>query len=478
MNWSRTCNLGMLQSNYSTRFRRVVARVVCLNGQVTFHPPKSDHPARRFLALLFILIAVAGGCGTPSETQDELGLATTSPPPSAVDETTTTSVASAVEQESAVAADSSSTTTIPEEPAIPQPDIPGVLFVSTSGTDTPGGGRFADDPLRTPAFAVSQAVSGDIIEIDSGTYAPLEIVDMEGLELRSAPGADARFTSDSYIEGAGLRIINSREIDVNGLTFERLLWGVQVQASQEISLSNNVVRDIGQEAISISDESAGVQIVSNIIELTGRREGSDGRFEYRTFGEGIYLGTGSTSADGSVDVVRDVLIDRNIIRQTTAEAIDVKASVEGVEITNNVIGDIDLASGGAIAIGRGTREYNADVTIANNAIYNITTWGPYTDGIGIRVSSTARIFGNAIWDATHRGILVDEEFRSVDGEGVDISTNLVFATGIADIEVRPNELVSVCGTVADPAVLDFDPGSLDLESIELLINRLGELTGC
>ncbi len=364
------------------------------------------------------------------------------------------------------------------EPPAPQPDIPGVLFVSPSGVDTPGGGRFPDQPLLTPAFAVGQSVPGDIIEMASGTYGPLEIVGRQELELRPEADADVRITSNSYIEGAGLQIIDSDSIKVSGLTFERLLWGIQVQGSQAIILSENRLSDIGQEAISVSLESSDVQILGNQIELTGRREGNDGRFDYRTFGEGIYLGTGSTSADGSVDVVNNVLIDGNTISHTTAEAIDVKASVVDVRIINNVIHDIDVASGGAIAIGRGTRDYNANVTVENNAIYNVTTWSPYTDGIGIRVSSTANIRNNAIWGVAHRGILVDEEFRSTDGTGVEIADNLIFDTGLDRIENRPGDVVSICGTRESPDGLGFDPNAVTVDSVRALLASLAESASC
>ena len=148
-------------------------------------------------------------------------------------------------------------------------------------------------------------------------------------------------------------------------------------------------------------------------------------------------------------------------------------------ITNNLIHDIDVASGGAIAIGRGTREFNADVVVEGNAIYNVTTWGPYSDGIGIRVSSTARISNNAIWGTQHRGILVDEEFRSIDGGGVEISDNLIFDSGNATIETRPQGSVEICGTIEDVSAIEaFDGSDTSDEAVRNLLRTVTSRASC
>ena len=326
---------------------------------------------------------------------------------------------------------------------------------------------------------MSEAVPGDVIEIGEGTYAPFRIVGQSNLEVRTSPGARVVLTSNSYTTAAGIHVEDSRGIVIDGFRFERLLWGIQVLGSEEITLKNNVIRDIGQEGIAISERSRNVDILGNRISVTGQRPGRDARFEFRTYGEGIYLGTGTTSADGSVDVVTDILIDGNVIQQTTAEAIDVKASVESVVITNNLIHDINVASGGAITIGRGTRQFNADVVVEGNAIYNVTTWGPYSDGIGIRVSSTARISNNAIWGTQHRGILVDEEFRSINGGGVQISDNLIFDSGNATIETRPQGSVEICGTIEDAnAIGAFDRRNTSDEAVRNLLRTIDTRASC
>ena len=443
------------------------------------------------MAVALTIAVVAASCSGSDNASDQLQPEPEVPAQNAAESTTPTTAAGSLNTQddgsnpsvsSAQDIESDPPSPVETEPpptTEPPPPIPGVLFVSGSGSDEPGAGRFSDAPLRTPAFAVREAVPGDVIEIGAGTYAPFEIVGRTGIEIRTAPEGGVVFTSDSYTSDAGVRIADSQDIVITGLTFERLLWGIQVVASQEVTLRNNVIRDIGQEAISVREQSTNVDILENFISLTGQRPGSDDRFEFRTFGEGIYLGTGSTSADGSVDVVSDILIDGNVIQQTTAEAIDVKASVESVVITNNLIHDIDVASGGAITIGRGTRDFNADVVVEGNAIYNVTTWGPYSDGIGIRVSSTAQIRNNAIWGTQHRGILVDEEFRSIDGGGVEISDNLIFDSGNATIETRPQGSVEICGTIEDVSAIEaFDGSDTSDEAVRNLLRTVTSRASC
>jgi len=337
---------------------------------------------------------------------------------------------------------------------MPPPVRGSELFVSPDGVDRPEGGWNIDDPLRTPAFAVAVSQPGDTIYVLPGTYDPLTISSRENLAVKAFSG-EAIFTSGSYDQLAAVLIEDSADIVVEGLRAQRSLWGLRVSNSRDVTLRGNEVIDIGQEAIHVLDKSHDVRVEDNIIDTTGQRPGGNGRFDFADFGEGIYLGTGGLLDNGEVDDVSNVVVTGNTVANTTAEAIEIKASVYNVVVANNVVRDVDVHSGAAISIGRGERHYDANVVVEGNAIWNVSTRNPWADGIGVRVSSPAIVRNNVIFNVAHFGIRVDDELRAVDGEVV-VQNNLVFNNGreaFIDESVGSDVPVAESGTISgDEAV--------------------------
>ncbi|MFT7475347.1 MAG: hypothetical protein ACI81L_002285 [Verrucomicrobiales bacterium] len=302
------------------------------------------------------------------------------------------------------------------------------LYVSVSGIDREEGGWTPADPLASPSYAISLALPGDTINILPGTYDRIVIDGKQQLTIR-APERGVTLTSGMYERFAGVLVENSSDIVVEGLAVTKSLWGIRVLASTRISIQYNSVFDIGQEGIHVLGRSTDVTIEGNRVDLTGQREGNNGVLEFADLGEGIYLGTGGRLADGTFDDVSNIRVIGNEISNTSAEAIEIKASVFDVVVRDNLVHDIDVHSGAAVSIGRGTRSYDANVIVENNAIWNVTTRNQWKDGIGIRVSSPATVTANVIWNVEHYGIKIDTELRSVDG-AVDIRNNLIFDAGI------------------------------------------------
>ncbi len=323
----------------------------------------------------------------------------------------------------------STTTTLP--PRVTTPDGRPVLYVSPSGSDDPGGGFSIGDALQTPDFAVAEAEPGDTIHVLPGNYGPMMIVGQSDLVV-SAPEGGAIFSSGRYDLLAGVLVEDSRNVVIDGLRAEFSLWGLRVDNSQGIVLRNNEVFNVGQEAIHVLNRSSDVLIEANRVDLTGQREGSRDGLPYWARGEGIYLGTGGLLDGGAVDDVSDVQVVGNHLSRISAEAVEIKASVHDVLVRDNIIHDVDLHSGAAISIGRGTRDYDANVVVEYNVIWNITSRENRTDGIGVRVSSPAIVRNNAIWDTEHYGVRIDEELRNVSG-AVIIEDNVIAGSGIADV---------------------------------------------
>jgi hypothetical protein len=373
--------------------------------------------------------------------------------------TTTSSTTTTVEPSTVV--------TMPlEVPVETEPEPPirtSELFVSPSGLDRADGGWNREDPLATPSYAASIAVPGDTINILPGTYEPLVVSSKQDLVFH-APEGGVTLTSGTYERDAGVLIEKSSGIVVEGLRVERSLWGIRVFSSNGVVVRENTVLDIGQEAIHILSRSTDVTVEGNVVNSTGQRPGSNGEFEYADLGEGIYLGTGGKLSDGQIDIVSNVRIIGNDISNTSAEAIEIKASVFDVIVRNNLVHDIDVHSGAAVSIGRGVRTYDANVLVENNAIWNITTRNQWDDGIGIRVSSTADVSANVIWNVQHYGIKIDDELRHLDGV-VDIRNNLIFDAGISAFSNDAGESgvpITVEGTIED-------------SEAEELLGQLGQL---
>lgn len=363
----------------------------------------------------------------PSSSNDEDELSSGSLPgveDAGPDTSPSTSVMAAPSEDApALAPSTSPSSTLPPGP--PQ------LYVSPTGVDRADRGLSIDEPLATPNFAVSIAESGDTINLLPGTYEPVVISGKQGLIVR-APQGGVVLTANTYENMAGVLIEESSDIVIEGLAVTKSLWGIRVFDSSGIDVLSNQVYDIGQEAIHVLNLSSDVTIEGNRIDVTGQRPGGNGEFAYADLGEGIYLGTGGTLANGQVDAVSNVRVVSNEVSNTSAEAIEIKASVFDVVVRDNLVYDIDVHSGAAISIGRGVRTYDANVVVENNAIWNITTRNPWNDGIGIRVSSPAVVSANVIWNVEHFGIKIDDELRNVEGS-VDIRNNLVFDAGIDEL---------------------------------------------
>jgi hypothetical protein len=328
------------------------------------------------------------------------------------------------------------------------------LFVAVGGVDRENGGRSLSNALATPSYAASVSRPGDTIVIAAGTYAPMTIKAKSDLSVTTANDGPVTFTSGAYDRGWGVLIEDSENIVVEGISVTRSLWALRVLGSTGITLRDNRITDIGQEAIAISKRSSDVTIQGNRIDTTGQRPGGASDYEYSDFGEGIYLGTGGLLPGGGVDDVSNVRIIGNDIANTTAEAIDIKASVFDVVVRDNTIHDIDVHSGGALAIGRGVRIFDANVIVENNAIWNVRTRSPWSDGIGIRVSSPATLRANAIWNVEHAGIHIDNELRNANGGEVTVVNNFIINSGAApviNVATDTGVPISISGTVDNDA---------------------------
>jgi hypothetical protein len=315
-----------------------------------------------------------------------------------------------------------------------------VFWVAQQGNDA-NPGTTAQAPLRTVERAMALAGPGDSILVGAGTWPRLSVKNVHGtlaqpITIRSAPGSENRvwFSHGRLDSEFGIMVSDSSFVILDDLNAMNSMWGVRIVRSTGIVYRNGEVRDIGQEAVGVSERSAHVLIEGNLIHRTGRLR--------PTWGEGVYVGTGK---DWLQDTVRDVVIRNNEIAWTTAEAIDVKPWAYNVLIEGNRIHDINTANSGAVVVGIGKVSYpDPNVVIRLNRIWNVTRTSQWSDGNAIALSAPATVHDNVLYNVQHRGIIVDANFVNPNARRVRIYNNTITNWGLKAIEVwtSPNPSIT------------------------------------
>ena len=323
-----------------------------------------------------------------------------------VDESTTSSIADAA-RNTASPTTTSTTTTIPEFAEV-------VLAA-------PGVNSGEPNVVTDIASAVDILAPGGTIVLGPGTQPSLQCVGIIGdpsrpLQIVGADGAVLR--GESHSSDAALLISESAYIDIRNILAEHALWGIMIESSEGIAIANNVVRDVGQEAVRVRDGSSQIRIINNTISDTGQRSDIA-----EPNGEGVYIGTGTPSG---VDVVTDIEIVGNDIFRIADEAIDIKVAVSDVLIADNRISDVATATSGAVVIHLNASADSSDpnIVVERNIIRNVTRTSPYRDGNCIVAATTVTIVNNVIHGCEHRGIYLRGE-----GGVATIQHNTLIETG-------------------------------------------------
>jgi parallel beta-helix repeat protein len=247
---------------------------------------------------------------------------------------------------------------------------------------------------------VNGAASGDTVVFAAGAYGRLTVNGKSNLTLQGT--GNPTFSSNAYNNAAAIEVYNSNGIRLDGIRATKSLWGIRIDNSDNTTVINCGVYDIGQEGISVRNRSDFTLIQSTFVHSTGKRFTTEGA-AYKDFGEGIYLGSGSNpSADGSTNVT----VKFCTIHSTGTEAIDVKPGLTNVRIEKNTIYNVTTRStvaGIAVGVGGSGTGY----VIVRNKIWNMQSASGFaSDATGIRVECRADVFNNVIYNNGYGGIIV------------------------------------------------------------------------
>ena len=362
-------------------------------------------------------------------------------------------------------------------PTVSTPTASCDIYVSTSGSDSSSGAT-SGQALRNPTTAANRASAGDVVCIDGGNYAGLDIDNKHGsssrpIEFRSING-EAIFSHSSYTRGDGVEVNDSSHIIIDGLAATNSLRGINVKGSNEIEVLNCRVWNIGQEGIHIGSQSSNVRVAGCDVSQTGNRQGIDTsqNLAYSVFGELVYVGTGSSGGDATNNVV----IENNVLHDNgnaTAEAVNVKSSTRNITVRNNHVYNIDSWCEAAIRVNS-----SSGLVVAGNVIHDVWASGFGGSGntcrnaIGIRFDAAgARVENNIVFRAGQYGILADrnssgtvanntlfdngQDFRKDGSSSVSTSGNLT-SDGTNGRRVSASDFV---GPLSNTANAGAGPGS-------------------
>lgn len=265
-------------------------------------------------------------------------------------------------------------------PASPAGASPLTLYVSTTGTNTSNNCLTSSTPCATVSYAVSQAASGDTIQVAAGTYhdtvaiaPPLTNITIEG-------AGDASTTIDGLSTSAQIGSVFAIEQNSNA-TIENLTIangegvlftsqnvsttygnGVFVSLGGSATLSNDIITESTDTRQVVDD--GGAVYNGGTVTMTDDTVSNNGGTS------GMYDGGGIFTAGGTSTTLTDVTLSGNVAADaggaiynagsTTLNDDTLSANlVEFTELGNN--------AGGGVYNDNGTVNLNADTLVKNES---------------------------------------------------------------------------------------------------------------
>lgn len=259
--------------------------------------------------------------------------------------------------------------------------------------------------------ALAAARPGDVINLADGVYTRIDYQLDRGHRpgTASAPIVIQAAAGASPIVDAGdngnpsrrfaVSLIRTAHVRVRGLEIRNGIFGALSRGSASITFEHNHIHHLGQVGVATgaAETTSGYEPSSNTV-IRCNRIHHTGMLDHE-YGEGIYVGTGST---GVVDRTTGVLIEGNEIHSIANEAVDVKRYTTDVTIRHNLIHDVTPYYGGAISLGLNKNNWGpANYLVEENSIWNVSSGLYYAQAIAVAHGPTV-IRNNRIWSVETR----------------------------------------------------------------------------
>jgi hypothetical protein len=263
--------------------------------------------------------------------------------------------------------------------------------------------------------AIDQAKGGDTLLVKPGTYGSVKIQN-KNFSASNPVIVKKDGTGTVIINGSNWKrfevincsywVFEGLKIDAGGVESS----GLWIKDSHHIIIKNNEIKNIGHVGIHVNTSSY-IDIIGNEIAYTGRTQPA--------YGEGIYIGSGSTSAPFP-DRNDYIWIEDNLIYECGyGEGINIKSEVFHCTVRGNTVRNIHPSTTSqlnqaAISINDAhlsvQNNYllttSRDTWVENNTVYAVSGgqrsgWnnGIFFGGIGVHV------LNNTVYDCTDNGII-------------------------------------------------------------------------
>lgn len=267
-------------------------------------------------------------------------------------------------------------------PAPPAGASPSTLYVSTTGTNTSNNCMTSSKPCATVSYAVSQAASGDTIQVAAGTYHDIVAIAPPLTNITIEGAGDASTTIDGLSTTAQIGSVFAIE-DESSATIEDLT----IANGEGVLFTNGPVTDTDGNGVFVSSGASATLNDDTITGSTDSRTGQD-----VDYGGGIYNGGTVTMTDDTVSNNGGTagMFDGGGIFTATGTS----TTLTGVTLSGNVAADagggiynagsttlndstlsanlvefteLDLNAGGGVYNGNGTVNLNADTLVKNES---------------------------------------------------------------------------------------------------------------
>jgi hypothetical protein len=266
-------------------------------------------------------------------------------------------------------------------PVSPAGAAPTTLYVSTTGTNTSNNCQASSNPCASVSHAVSQAVSGDTIQVAAGTYqdivaipSPLNItINGAGVASTTIDGLSttAQIGSVFAIEGGASATIENMTI-ANGEGVLFTSGGVSTTYGNGVFVSQNGSSTLSDDTITGSTDSRGNGVVDDgggvynggTVTMTDDTVSNNGGTAGMYDGGGIFTATSTSTTLTGVTLSGNVAADAGggIYNAGSTTLNDDTFSANLVEFT-----ELGNNTGAAVYNDIGTVNLNADTLVKNEA---------------------------------------------------------------------------------------------------------------
>jgi parallel beta-helix repeat protein len=258
------------------------------------------------------------------------------------------------------------------------------------------------EPGESIQAAINAANPGDAINVYPGTFSE-NLTIAKKITLQSVSGAASTTISGSNASGAAV-LINHDSVSVNGFTITNPSgkFGISATDHSSITISSNIINNIGTTDVSSSGTNIGISVISSaspvdLIAIVDNTITNVAGGNFRS-GEGITIGFSTGNFN-----ITNLVIQDNIISSITSSILPFASGGRGAygillnhgagitgQTVNAIVQDNNISNlEGSWAHGIGLEGNTPNILVQENNINNLTGHQTPTNAVAVQVESNA-----------------------------------------------------------------------------------------